>query len=62
MHSDTSATPLMIASGRGFYHVVEQLLSLGANVNIRASNDWTALDWARKFEQADIVELLESHM
>ena len=61
-HSETSATPLMIAAGRGFITVVEQLLNLGANVHIHASNEWTALDWARKFERTDIIELLEAHM
>lgn len=61
-HSETSATPLMIAAGRGFFDIVEQLLSLGTNVNIRARNDWTALDWAKKFEHTDITELLEAHM
>ncbi len=61
MHSETSATPLMIAAGRGFTNVVEQLLNLGASVHIRASNDWTAVDWAKKFEWSDIIELLEAH-
>ena len=61
IHTETSATPLMIAAGRGVYSAVEQLLSLGANINIRASNEWTALDWARRFERNDIIELLEAH-
>ena len=61
-HSQTSVTPLMVASGRGFCGIVEQLLNLGANVNNRASNDWTALDWARKFGHADVMELLEAQM
>ena len=52
----------MIAAGRGFFEVVEQLVTLGANVNLQASNDWTALDWARRFQRADIVELLEAYM
>ncbi|XP_041370241.1 3'-5' RNA helicase YTHDC2-like isoform X2 [Gigantopelta aegis] len=61
-HSETSVTPLMIASGRGFVGVTEQLLNLGANVNIRASNDWTALDWAKKFDRMEIVEILEANL
>ncbi len=61
MHSETSATPLMIAAGRGFTDIVKQLLNFGASVHIRASNDWTAIDWARKFERNDIIELLEAH-
>ncbi|PNF38747.1 putative ATP-dependent RNA helicase YTHDC2, partial [Cryptotermes secundus] len=61
-HSQTSATPLMVAAGRGFLNTVEQLLSLGANLNIRASNEWTALDWARAMKQNDIIELIEAYM
>ena len=55
-------TALMVAAGRGFFATVEQLLNMGANVSALSSNDWTALDWARQFEQHDIVELLETHM
>ena len=62
VHSETSVTPLMVAAGRGFLSVVEQLLNLGANIGIRSSNDWLAIDWAQKFEQSDIVELLEAHV
>ena len=52
----------MIAAGRGFINVVEQLLNLGANVQVKAGNHWTALDWARKFDHTDIIELLEANM
>ena len=38
-HSENSATPLMLAAGRGNVEVVERLLSLGANPTQRASND-----------------------
>ncbi|XP_056099939.1 3'-5' RNA helicase YTHDC2 [Rhinichthys klamathensis goyatoka] len=61
-HSETSATALMVSSGRGFLCQMEQLLSMGANVNIRASNGWTALDWAKRFKQPEAVDLLESHI
>ncbi|ROL53875.1 putative ATP-dependent RNA helicase YTHDC2 [Anabarilius grahami] len=61
-HSETSATPLMVAAGRGFLSQMEQLLSMGANVNIKASNGWTALDWAKHFSQPEAVDLLESHI
>uniref|UniRef100_T1JES8 RNA helicase n=1 Tax=Strigamia maritima TaxID=126957 RepID=T1JES8_STRMM len=61
-HSETSATPLMVAAGRGCLNTVEQLLNLGANINVRASNDWTALDWGHKFNNSNIVELLEAHI
>ena len=62
MHSETGATPLMVAAGRGFFTIVEQLIGLGADVNLQASNDWTALDWAKNFERNDVIELLEAYM
>ena len=61
-HSETSITPLMIASGRGFTEVVAQLLNMGADAQLKASNDWTALDWAKKFDQEDIVNMLTAHL
>uniref|UniRef100_A0A672JZB1 RNA helicase n=1 Tax=Sinocyclocheilus grahami TaxID=75366 RepID=A0A672JZB1_SINGR len=61
-HSETSATPLMVSSGRGFLSQMEQLLSMGANANAKASNSWTALDWAKHFNQTEAVDLLESHI
>lgn len=61
-HSETTVTALMIAAGRGFLEIVEQLLTLGADPCLKSSNDWSALDWARKFEQDDIVALLEAQL
>lgn len=61
-HSEMSVTSLMVASGRGFIGVVEKLLNMGANVYARSSNDWKAIDWAQKFDQTEVVELLEAHM
>ncbi|CAM2114331.1 3'-5' RNA helicase YTHDC2 isoform X1 [Lepidochelys kempii] len=60
-HSETSATALMIASGRGFLSQVEQLIGMGANVHSKSSNGWMALDWAKHFGQTEIVDLLESY-
>ncbi|XP_009997103.1 PREDICTED: probable ATP-dependent RNA helicase YTHDC2, partial [Chaetura pelagica] len=60
-HSETSATALMIASGRGFLSQVEQLISMGANIHCKSSNGWMALDWAKRFGQTEVVELLESY-
>uniref|UniRef100_A0A4W4GII3 RNA helicase n=1 Tax=Electrophorus electricus TaxID=8005 RepID=A0A4W4GII3_ELEEL len=37
-HSETSATALMVAAGRGFTGQMEQLLSMGASVHVKASN------------------------
>uniref|UniRef100_H9GD25 3'-5' RNA helicase YTHDC2 n=1 Tax=Anolis carolinensis TaxID=28377 RepID=H9GD25_ANOCA len=60
-HSETSATTLMVASGRGFLSQVEQLIGMGANVHIKSSNGWTALEWAKHFGQTEVVDLLESY-
>ncbi|XP_044131856.1 3'-5' RNA helicase YTHDC2 [Bufo gargarizans] len=60
-HSETSASPLMVAAGRGFLSQVEQLIGMGANIHGKASNGWTALDWARHFGQTEVVDLLESY-
>ncbi|KAG8130831.1 hypothetical protein E2320_017417 [Naja naja] len=56
-HSETSATTLMVASGRGFLNQVEQLIGMGANVHIKSSNGWTALDWAKHFGQTEVIDL-----
>ncbi|XP_074107182.1 3'-5' RNA helicase YTHDC2 isoform X1 [Cotesia typhae] len=61
-HSITRVTPLMVAAGRGSINTTEQLLNLGANLTIRASNEWTALDWARKMNQVECTELIEAYM
>ncbi|XP_029921977.1 3'-5' RNA helicase YTHDC2 isoform X2 [Myripristis murdjan] len=62
MHSETSATPLMVAAGQGFLSQMEQLLNMGADISIKSSNGWTALDWAKHFQQMDAVDLLESYI
>lgn len=62
VQSETSTTPLMIAAARGFINVVEHLLNLGADASLRTSNNWTALDLAKKFQRNDILELLEAHL
>nr|CAD7456186.1 unnamed protein product [Timema tahoe] len=61
-HSETSVTPLMVAAGRGDLNTAEQLLSLGANINIKASNDWAALDWARNLNQVEMMDLIEAYI
>lgn len=61
-HSTTSVTPLMVAAGRGCLNTTEQLLNLGANLNLRADNEWTALDWARNMNQTECAELIEAYM
>ncbi|KAJ0012741.1 hypothetical protein NQD34_017075 [Periophthalmus magnuspinnatus] len=59
-HSETGATALMVAAGRGCIAQMRQLLSMGADMNIRASNGWSALDFAIHFNQMDAVDLLRS--
>ncbi|XP_012273815.1 probable ATP-dependent RNA helicase YTHDC2 [Orussus abietinus] len=61
-HSQTSVTPLMVAAGRGCINTTEQLLTLGANLNIRAGNEWIALDWAKNMNQLECAELIEAYM
>ncbi|XP_054041564.1 3'-5' RNA helicase YTHDC2 isoform X2 [Rissa tridactyla] len=60
-HSETSVTALMVASGRGFLSQVEQLISMGASIHCKSSNGWMALDWAKRFGQTEVVDLLESY-
>ncbi|KAJ0056946.1 hypothetical protein NL108_000769, partial [Boleophthalmus pectinirostris] len=59
-HSETGATALMVAAGRGCIMQMQQLLSMGADMNIKASNGWSALDFAMHFNQMDAVDLLRS--
>uniref|UniRef100_A0A671VM71 RNA helicase n=1 Tax=Sparus aurata TaxID=8175 RepID=A0A671VM71_SPAAU len=59
-HSETGSTPLMVAAGRGFLTQMEQLLNMGASINMKASNGWTALDFAKHFQQTEAVDLLKS--
>uniref|UniRef100_A0A3P8WMT8 YTH N6-methyladenosine RNA binding protein C2 n=1 Tax=Cynoglossus semilaevis TaxID=244447 RepID=A0A3P8WMT8_CYNSE len=59
-HSDMGATPLMVAASRGLLSQIEQLLNMGADVNIKATNGWTALDFARSCQHPDAVDLLQA--
>ncbi|XP_075918295.1 3'-5' RNA helicase YTHDC2-like [Petromyzon marinus] len=59
-HSEKTATPLMVAAGRGLIDIVELLLRMGADVNLKDSNGMNAFDWAKKFHESDMAELLES--
>ena len=61
-HSETGVTPLMTAVGRGFIKDVDILLHLGANIHLKANNEWTGLGFARAFERSEICNLLESHL
>ncbi|XP_038148771.1 3'-5' RNA helicase YTHDC2 isoform X1 [Cyprinodon tularosa] len=59
-HSETGSTPLMASAARGFLPEMQQLLSMGADINMRACNGWTALDFAEHFQQTDAVDLLKT--
>ncbi|KAH9370374.1 hypothetical protein HPB48_006708 [Haemaphysalis longicornis] len=61
-HSETSATALMLAAGRGKSDVVEELLSLGADPLARTPNDWTAVEWAQHFNHSDTATLIMAHV
>lgn len=39
-HSETGTTALMVTAGQGFLTQMEQLLHMGADVNIKTSNGW----------------------
>ncbi|XP_077256086.1 3'-5' RNA helicase YTHDC2 [Temnothorax americanus] len=61
-HSETFITPLMAAAARGCINTTEQLLNLGANLNLRSANDWAALDWAKSRNHTECAELIEAYM
>ncbi|KAM9306788.1 3'-5' RNA helicase YTHDC2 isoform 2-T2 [Pholidichthys leucotaenia] len=58
-HSETGATSLMVAAGKGLLPQLEQLLKMGADINMKASNGWTALDFAGHFQQTEAMDLLK---
>lgn len=60
-HSDSLVSILMIASAKGMIQIVERLLCFGANINLKSSNDYTALDWAKRFSKTEVIELLECY-
>ncbi|XP_061703653.1 3'-5' RNA helicase YTHDC2 isoform X2 [Syngnathoides biaculeatus] len=62
VHSEKGVTPLMVTAAQGFLTQMEQLLIMGANINLKASNGWTALDFAKHFQQVDAVDLLQSYV
>ncbi|CAF91170.1 unnamed protein product [Tetraodon nigroviridis] len=61
-HSETGTTALMVTAGQGFLPQMEQLLHMGADVGIKASNGWTAVDFAKHFHQNESMELLKSFL
>ena len=51
----------MISSARGMMQVVEKLLCFGASIYLKAANDFTALDWAKRFCKTEIIEIFENY-
>lgn len=60
-HSQTGATALMVTSGKGRVEDVKLLLSIGADISTAANNGDTALDWATKHGQEEVVSVLNDH-
>ena len=60
-HSQTRVTALMAAAGQGHLAAIEQLLSLGADIGLKANNGWTAKDFAIHTAKMPAVEILESY-
>ncbi|RNA07605.1 putative ATP-dependent RNA helicase YTHDC2 [Brachionus plicatilis] len=54
-------TILISAVVNGRIDVVESLLRLGANQNLRSCNQMNAIDWAKRFSQVEILNLLENY-
>uniref|UniRef100_A0A6A7FSI6 RNA helicase n=1 Tax=Hirondellea gigas TaxID=1518452 RepID=A0A6A7FSI6_9CRUS len=60
-HSQSLASPLMVSAGRGRVAVLEQLLSLGATLTLRSSDNRTALAWAATTGQQEAIDLLKCY-
>lgn len=60
-HSLTGTTPLMVAAGKGRVAEVLLLLSRGADMSLTSQDGTTALDWAQRYEKAEIKEILLNH-
>lgn len=61
-HSQTGATALMITAGKGRVEDVKLLLSIGADISAAANNGDTALQWATKYGQEEVVSVLNDHI
>lgn len=61
-HSQTGATALMVTGGKGRIEDVKLLLSIGADMSAVANDGDTALDWATKNGQEEVVSVLNDHI
>jgi hypothetical protein len=60
-HPLTLVTPLMCVSMWSMKFCLERLLSMdGLLVNLRAVNNFSAIDFARKYANNEMIEFLES--
>ncbi|GBG33085.1 Ankyrin repeat domain-containing protein 1 [Hondaea fermentalgiana] len=57
-HSATLATPLMVATAKGELHLVQALVHAGAQVNAASADGSSALLWACKFNQPQVLRTL----
>ena len=53
-------SPLMYATKYGNIKYVKKLIENGAEINLKNEEGKTALDYAKKYEQTEIVHYLES--
>lgn len=60
-HSETGASPLMVAAGKGRVDDVAMLLELGADANLASWDGATAAEWAENFGFPEVVEIIQKH-
>lgn len=53
-------TALHVAAELGKLDVIQHLIHLGADTNVKDANGRTALEWAQKLDNTEVVELLNS--
>ena len=58
--SPNGTTPLMMAASYGSPEAVKLLIESGADIHVRNQKGMTALDFARRAERPDSVELIEA--
>ena len=59
-HSDTLKTSLIVAAARGNLQLTEQLIELGAKIDIvDPKNNRNAYDWAKHFNQDHVADYLQ---
>ncbi len=51
----------MAACSTGYTEFVEELLKIGADLNIKSCNEQTCLDWAKRLSKNEIIELIECY-